>query len=122
MGRTRKFFNDSGILGTFWWQGVPVLWDKNAAPDAVAKKMDTATARSSMASPNGKFSILQELTSSLRESAASFDDDFYSLAKEYDLSVDSSDIELFLTVELSRYQARPNSQEALASNAACESA
>lgn len=118
-GAYSEFFNDSDILGTFWWQGVPVLWDKNAAPKAVAKKMDTAYSSIIDDLSKAELSALQELAVDLRESEEDYDDDFYSLAKEYDLSVDSSDIELFLTVELSRYPGTTKlTRKALASNAA----
>jgi hypothetical protein len=98
-----EFFNDSGIFGTFWWQGAPVIWDKNTTPEAVAKKMDTSYSSIIDSLSEAELSALRELAIGFCESEEDYDDDFHSLARKYDLSVDSSDIELFLTVELSRY-------------------
>lgn len=47
-------------------------------------------------------SLMQEMLQNLSQGAFSSQDPFQDLAEEYDLSVDASDIELFLAVELAR--------------------
>jgi len=101
-GAFSEFFSGSGIFATFWWQGVPVIWDKNAAPEAVSKKMDKIYSSITDDLSEAELTALQTLSTGFLEAEHMEEDEFSSLARDYGLSVDSNDIELFLTDELSR--------------------
>jgi len=99
-GTYQEFYKNNHILGTFWWQGAPVIWDKNATPLGIARKLETNYISIVDDLSEQELSILHDLTDTFRENAEDTDDEFYNLARAHDLSVDSNDLELFLTAEM----------------------
>jgi hypothetical protein len=117
-GAYSEFFNDSGLFGIFWWQGAPVVWDSTVAPEVLAQKMDATYSSIIDGFSDAELDVLQDLAASFRDVDEDCLDEFSSLARDYNLSVDSNDIELFLTVELSQYSSVTKlTEEALRSNA-----
>lgn len=99
-GTYLEFSENNNILDTYLWQGIPVIWDNSTEPEQILKKLDADYLSITDTLSKQELSILQDLTNSYRESDEDFEDEFYHLAKQHELSVDSNDIELFLTAEL----------------------